>query len=58
MNSLRLPDGQALDWTQEGSSEEQDQGSNLALGYLGISTDLIPRNNPSRYPSSLVTHGS
>ena len=57
-HSARLPDGQALDWTLEGSSEDQDQGADMNSGYLGISTDLIPYNNPSRYPPLLVTHGT
>ena len=57
-HSARLPGGQALGWTSEGSSEDQDQGSNTNPGYLGISTDLIPCNNPSRYPPLFVTHGT
>ena len=54
-HSARLPDGQALGWTSEGSSEDQDQSADMDSGYLGISTDLIPYNNPSRYPPLLVS---
>ena len=57
-HSARLPDGQALGWTSEGSSEDQDQSADMDSGYLGISTDLIPCNNPSRYLPILVTHGT
>ena len=57
-HSARLPGGQTLGWTSEGSSEDQDQGVDMDSEYLGISTDLIPCNNPSRYPPLLVTHGT
>ena len=57
-HSARLPGGQALGWTSEGSSEDQNQGADMDFGYLGISTDLISCNNPSRYPLLLVTHGT
>ena len=56
--SARLPGGLALGWMSEGSSEDQDQGADKDSGYLGISTDLIPCNNSSRYPPLLVTHGT
>ena len=56
--SARLPGGQALGWMSEGSSEDQDQGADTDSGYLGISTNLIPCNNPSRYPPLFVTHGT
>ena len=56
-HSARLPGGQALGWMSEGSLEDQDQGTDMDSKYLGISTDLIPCNNPSRYPPLLVTHG-
>jgi hypothetical protein len=56
--SAQLPGGQALGWTLEGSSEDQDQGADKDSGYLGISIDLIPCNNPSRYTPLLVTHGT
>ena len=35
-HSARLPGRQALDWTSEGSSEDQDQGADMYSGYLGI----------------------
>ena len=35
-HSARLPGGQALGWTSEGSSEDQDQGTDMYSGYLGI----------------------
>ena len=57
-HSARLPSGQALGWTSEGSSEDEDQGADMDFGYLGISIDLIPCNYPSRYPPLLVTHGT
>ena len=57
-HSARLPGEQALGWTLEGSSEDQDQGTDMDSRYLEISTDLIPCNNPSRYPPLLVTHGT
>ena len=57
-HSARLPGGQALGWTSEGSSEDQDQGTDIDFGYLGISTDLIPCNNPSRSLLLHVTHGT
>ena len=57
-HSARLPDGQAFCWTSEGSPKDQDQGADMDSGYLGISTDLIPCNNPSRYPPLLITHGT
>src|SRR6185312_1917337 len=57
-HSAQLPGGQALGWMSEGSSEDQDQGVDMDSEYLGISTDLIPCNNPSRYPPLLVTHGT
>ena len=57
-HSVRLPGEQALGWTSEGSSEDEDQGADMDFGYLGISTDLIPCNNPSRYLPLLVTHGT
>ena len=53
-----IPGGQALGWTSEGSPKDQDQGVDMDFGYLGISTDLIPCNNPSRYPPLLITHGT
>ena len=34
--SARLPGGQALGWTSEGSSKDQDQGTDMYFGYLGI----------------------
>ena len=34
--STRLPGGQALGWTSEGSSEDQDHGVDMYSGYLGI----------------------
>ena len=43
---------------------EVDQGRtevrhlNTDSKYLGISTDLIPCNNPSRYPPLFVIHGT
>ena len=54
----RLPREQALGWTSEGSSEDQDQGTGMDSGYIGISIDLIPCNKPSRYHPLLVTHGT
>ena len=57
-HSARLPGRQAHDWTSEGSSEDQDQGTDVYSGYLGILTDLIPCNNPSRSLPLLVTHGT
>ena len=57
-HSARLPGGQALGWTSEGSSEDQNQGADMDSGYLGISTDLIPCNNLSRHPPLLVTQGT
>ena len=57
-HSARLPDGQALGWKSEGSTEDQDQGADMYSGYLGISSDLIPCSNPSRYLPLLVTHGT
>jgi len=49
---------QTLGWTSKGSSEYQDQDLNTDSKYLGISTDLIPCNNPSRYPHLFVIHGT
>ena len=53
-----LPSGQALGWTSEGSFEDHDQDTDVYSGYLGISTNLIPCNNLSRYLPLLVTHGT
>jgi hypothetical protein len=41
-----LPGGQALGWTAEWSSMDQDDGSTETLGNLGILTDRLPCKQP------------
>ena len=41
-----LAGGQALSWTAEGSSTDQDDGSTETPGNLGILTDCLPCKQP------------
>ena len=43
----QLPGMQEFGCIMEGSSTDQDEGSNKTPGFLGILPDLLPCNNPS-----------